>query len=123
MYAVYRSGIGMLSCMTSHFLIDLKMFQVHVYLKLFSDFGFGWGGIPDGAVAAAPRPGGAARGQPGMAGERGPAGPGGPVAESGLAPGGTGGGLQTVDRVRTIFPETWLWSDSNAGYLATVWLL
>ncbi len=49
------------------------------------------------------------------------------AADSGmrsLAPlSGTGGGLQTVDRVRTIFPETWLWSDSNAGYLATAWLL
>ena len=32
--------------------------------------------------------------------------------------GGGGGALQEVERVRSVFPETWLWSNHTVGYLA-----
>ncbi len=61
------------------------------------------------------------RGQAGRAGPAGPA----PAGERGEAAGADksasssasgGSGLQTVDRVRTQFVETWMWTDSVAGY-------
>ena len=60
-------------------------------------------------------------GAPGMiaeAGQRGPAGPAGPQAargergESGSRDGAPGGpSLKSPSRVRSVFPETWIWSD------------
>ena len=49
---------------------------------------------------------------------------GGGHAMAGMAPGGvapssgsTGPALKTVDRIRNVFPETWLWSNANVGFV------
>ena len=41
-----------------------------------------------------------------------------------MAPGGggppsssSGSALKTVDRVRNVFPETWLWSNTSVGFV------
>ena len=36
------------------------------------------------------------------------------------APSAVGGGLQPVDKIRTEFPETWIWVDSLIGYKMTL---
>ena len=43
----------------------------------------------------------------------------------GMAPGGidpssgsTGSALKSVDRIRNVFPETWLWSIANVGFVS-----
>ena len=50
---------------------------------------------------------------------RGPAGPDGRMASPG-APGTKDAGLMKVSRVRTKFPETWLWTETVAGYGTSV---
>ena len=46
--------------------------------------------------------------------------PGAHLAGSGAGSGASvpQGSLKNVDRVRNVFPETWLWSSYNAGYIS-----
>ena len=57
----------------------------------------------------------------------------GPQPAFGLGPGGKGTGgsvipatsaaLKTVDRVRNVFPETWLWSNASVGFVVQIILI
>ncbi len=70
----------------------------------------GRAGVRGVAFQAAP-----AGGSPGPA--SGPRGESGPAADRNEGPSGSdGSSLQTVDRVRTQFIETWMWTDGVAGY-------
>jgi len=40
-----------------------------------------------------------------------------PNAGSGNPQPASGSSLAAVDRVRNVFPETWLWTNSTSGYL------
>lgn len=42
--------------------------------------------------------------------------PGGAIPK-GQAGGVSNGGLKKVDRVRSVFPETWLWCNSSVGFV------
>ncbi len=57
----------------------------------------------------------AVQGERGSPGQRGLPGP-----KEQPGSGGNSKGLQEVDRTRTIFPETWLWTDAQSGYSCTL---
>ena len=60
-------------------------------------------------------------GFPGAIGERGragPAGPAGPRGPSSPTSQDANGGLQPVEKVRTEFPETWIWLNEIVGYIS-----
>nr|UCK81477.1 CD109 antigen-like protein [Arenicola marina] len=72
------------------------------------------GGMEEDEAAMAPMP-------PANAGDRAPqAGAPGPGGDGDENKATGGGGLQAVGRIRTAFPETWLWSDARAGEDGTV---
>ena len=41
------------------------------------------------------------------------------VPPGGVAP-STGSSLKTVDRIRNVFPETWLWTNASVGFVILI---
>ena len=64
-------------------------------------------------------------GPAGPAGARGPAGPAGPAGNRGMvgspAPAPPPAANAPVERIRTEFPETWIWLDTPVGYRLLSW--